>query len=428
MKMSGMNAFERSIQKSLDGFEVPYNSADWAQMEQALNGARAGKFWGTAGFYAALLVGLLATGSATYMLTRPSSDALGLKNTSVPAQAIAAPSSSTTSSPTNEANTPKTTDVVLNATQETATLSSNSAQNSGTDAVTPHAGGTTHKSNEPLANVVKKEELPKTPSTEKAPAAFVASISEGCEGTAVEFHVQNMPENGIYLWNFGDGKFDNKPNPSHTFNKPGKFTVTLSMSTPGKGTITNEPYADLIVIHEVPEASFNASRQEYSGHVPSVHFENRSHGGMQYMWDFGDGNTSTVAHPDHVYKEKGVYKVTLRATNDMGCEDVVEKDVRIDNDYNLLAPSAFSPNGDGNEDHFMPQALKDLDVKFHMSVFEPKTGRLVFETSDASKPWSGRLMNTGSFCTPGQYVWMVEIQEGLHLGEITYEGKVSLVN
>ena len=432
--MNGMNAFERSIKKSLDGFEVPYNSADWAQMEQALSGARAGKFWGTAGFYAALLAGLLAVGSGAYMLTRPTIDPLARKGAAGPErqETVMPASPGSNEVVVTENSTPTALDDAagMAQTQEKTAMSNDAGTSPGTD-----VGST--RTNSPIVNggagdtrnTQKKGDMPKDPATpEKKVGAFVASISEGCEGTAVEFHVQNMPENGIYLWNFGDGKFDNKPNPSHTFHKPGKFTVTLSMSTPGKGTITNEPYADLIVIHEVPEAAFNATRIEHAGHVPSVHFENRSHGGVKYDWDFGDGTTSNVAHPDHVYREKGVYKVTLRATNDMGCEDMIEKDVRIDNDYNLLAPSAFSPNSDGNEDYFMPQALKELDVKFHMSVFEPRTGRLVYETSDASKPWTGRLMNTGSLCAPGQYVWMVEIHEGLHLGEITYEGKVSLVN
>ncbi len=422
MKMN--DAFERSIQQSLEGFEVPYNSSDWAQMEQALDGGGASHWWSSPVLYAALLAGVLAVGSGAYLMTRPSTVETAAVGGSESAQKNAAV---VEKAPADQPGATSITPVEPQKSTDEAGMLQGDASNADaaakSNATEKKAVARDHATNS------AKPSDPKAPiASEKKVGAFVASLNEGCEGSSVEFSVNNMPENGIYLWNFGDGKFDNKPNPSHTFNKPGKFTVTLSMSTPGKGTITNEPYADLIVIHEVPEASFNTVRREYTGHVPSLHFENRSHGGSKYHWDFGDGSTSTIAHPDHVYREKGTYKVTLHVINETGCEDMIEKDVRIDSDYSLLAPQAFSPNGDGDEDHFMPQALKDLGVKFHLSIFEPKTGRLVYETSDASKPWTGRMSNTGNACAPGQYVWMVEIQENLPIGDITYEGKVSLVN
>ena len=423
MKMS--DAFERSIQQSLEGFEVPYNSSDWAQMEQALDGSGSSHWWSSPVLYAALLAGALAIGSGAYLMTRPSAVETADVAAGQGAQKNAAAVQNTpVDQPTATTTIPAE---QQNGTEEAVVPEGDAAENA---AAAAHSNATEKKAvvQDHAANGTKPSDAKAPMASEKKVGAFVASLNEGCEGSSVEFSVNNMPENGIYLWNFGDGKFDNKPNPSHTFNKPGKFTVTLSMSTPGKGTITNEPYADLIVIHEVPEAAFNTVRREYTGHVPSLHFENRSHGGSKYHWDFGDGSTSTIAHPDHVYREKGTYKVTLHVSNETGCEDMIEKDVRIDSDYSLLAPLAFSPNGDGAEDHFMPQALKDLGVKFHLSIFEPQTGRLVYETRDASKPWTGRMANTGSTCAPGQYVWMVEIQENLPIGDITYEGKVSLVN
>jgi hypothetical protein len=71
------------------------------------------------------------------------------------------------------------------------------------------------------------------------------------------------------------------------------------------------------VIHEAPKASFNAQKQEFEGHIPSIHFENRSNGAKQYHWDFGDGSTSVVAHPDHIYKNKGNYIVAHFSLIDM---------------------------------------------------------------------------------------------------------------
>jgi gliding motility-associated-like protein len=180
------------------------------------------------------------------------------------------------------------------------------------------------------------------------------------------------------------------------------------------------------VIHEVPEASFNFLKQEYENTVPSVHFENRSQGGMSYHWDFGDGGTSEVAHPDHVFKTKGAYHVTLTVTNGKGCEDRTERTVRIDADYDLLAAKTFSPNGDGVDDTFIPEALRTLGVKFTMTVHDPRTGQQVFESTDPQKPWNGRIGGRGEACSPGDYVWMVEMRDGDKLGG-TYNGSVSLL-
>jgi hypothetical protein len=439
--MKGSDAFERSLRQSLDGFEVPFNSADWTQMEQALDGQRPGTWWTSPILYAAVLAGAVATAGAYFLLTDDgggSSITEGANSEQLMTPSMGSDVEGAMGTEAQDGDPSAATLESVGAVQDevgiidpaTTALSGASGTNTGPKGSSeraPNGAGPVSPAQKGTGNEAPESHADLQP-VAGSTGAFKASVSRGCEGAAVEFSVNNMPEDGIYLWNFGDGSFSNKPNPSHIYNKPGRFTVTLSMSRAGAGTITNEPYADLIVIDEVPEARFDHVFREYAGHVPSMHFENRSHGGTSYHWDFGDGTTSEIAHPDHVYREKGLYKVVLTVMNSAGCEDVIEKDVRVDSDYNLLAPASFSPNGDGDDDLFMPQALKDLGVKFQLSIYEPRSGRLVYQTGDATKPWTGRSMNSGAMCSPGEYVWMVEIKEGLHLGEITYEGKVSLVN
>src|SRR5690606_23961398 len=120
----------------------------------------------------------------------------------------------------------------------------------------------------------------------------------------------------------------------------------------------------------------------------------------------------SIPHPDHVYKKKGLYTVTLTVANALGCTDRTERTVRIDSDYDLHAPKTFSPNGDGVEDTFIPEALRSLGVKFHLSIFDRESGQLLYDTKDATRPWNGRINNKGEMCTPGDYVWMVEMKDG----------------
>ena len=430
---NGLDAFERSLRENLDQFEVPYNSADWTQMERTLNGGRRG--WWVSGIGLSVLVaGLVVVGGgAWYALNGTSANAGGVAGEKMEASVPTATEDATagktmiadrvvtmSENVTTTAASEPSSKVAL----EPAKDASHGASKHQVSAMRPATTGA-------MVATAKGKDVQPAGTTVSAPTAaspneitFKASVAEGCPGTAVEFKVTNMSEDGIYLWNFGDGSFSNHANPEHTFTKPGRYQVMLSMSAAGVGTIQNKPSSDVIEIHEAPMAAFNVLKQEYDGHLPSVHFENRSLAGEQYLWDFGDGQNSTIAHPDHIYKKKGVYQVELTVTNEIGCEDKIMKDVRIDKDYNLDAPASFSPNGDDFQETFMPEALRTLGVKFNLTVYS-SNGTLLYQTNDASKPWTGRPQNRGSICGLGEYVWVVDVRESLHLAE-TYTGKVKL--
>lgn len=428
---NGLDAFERSLRESLDQFEVPYNSADWTQMERTLNGGNRG-WWVSGVGLSVLVAGLVVVGGGTWYALNG-----GDKATDGPSVEETVGSTIHAKDVAVIAEKTPMTDLAMTTTEQAKAMpvqAEEPAEMTAKAMDKPSAKGETGSSIGSGTTITSVgDNGPEPPVTTKATATsapsaneitFKASVAAGCPGTAVEFKVSNMPEDGIYLWNFGDGSFSNHANPEHTFTKPGTYQVMLSMSAAGVGTIQNKPSSDVIVIHESPMAAFNILKQEYDGHLPSVHFENRSLAGKQYLWDFGDGQTSTIAHPDHIYKKKGVYQVELSVTNEIGCEDKIMKDVRIDKDYNLDAPASFSPNGDDFQESFMPEALRTLGVKFNLTVYS-SNGTLLYQTNDATKPWTGRPHNRGEMCGPGEYVWVVDVRESLHLAE-TYTGKVKL--
>jgi len=414
------DAFEQALRQSLDGFEVPYNSADWAQMERALDKSAAKQGRWSLGLLALLFGGSVALTTTVYymftgagagevVVTQPAGALASDENTLIqPAITLEAPSS------------------------ETQTSLESVTRDSSPTPVTAVAGmpESPRPSSEPeepavAASVATANQASTTPASNDV--SIKPSITEGCPGTSVEFEVANLPAPGTQmLWNFGDGSFSTGPNPKHAYNKAGRYEVTLSMNSGTGGTIFNKPVSDVIVIHERPEAAFNPMPQEYLDRVPSVHFENKSLKGTTYFWDFGDGQSSNLQVPTHVYKSRGDYTVSLVVTNAIGCTDRTERVVRIKEDYNLLAAPAFSPNGDGVEETFIPEALKNLNRRFRMTVHDPATGALVYETSDVKRPWNGRVNGAGAPCASGDYVWMVEMKDGEALGG-TYNGTVSLL-
>jgi hypothetical protein len=416
------DAFEQALRQSLDKFEVPYNSADWALMERELNKTSAKQGRWSAGLLALLFGGGLALTTTVYYMSSTSGGLVTanqepIQEVALPVNAQSDPVLATTESRLETADRQVQ---FSNASTEASVIAPEKSKPAPKVTLNPELS----QSNIPTQVSGGPALEPEASSNE---VSIKPSITEGCPGTSVEFEVTNLPAPGTrMLWNFGDGSFSTDPTPKHAYNKAGRYEVTLSMSSATGGTIFNKPVSDVIVIHERPEAAFNPMVQEYLDRVPSVHFENKSLKGTTYFWDFGDGQTSSLQVPTHVYKKHGDYAVSLVATNAIGCTDRTERMVRIKEDYNLLAAPAFSPNGDGVEENFIPEALKTLNRRFRMTVVDPSTGALLFETSDAKRPWNGRVNGTGAPCATGDYVWMVEMKDGEALGG-TYNGTVSLL-
>ncbi|TVR19118.1 MAG: PKD domain-containing protein, partial [Anaerolineaceae bacterium] len=115
-------------------------------------------------------------------------------------------------------------------------------------------------------------------------------------------------------WSFGDGATSNQQNPSHTFNSPGTFPVTLTISGPG-GT-SNVTRQVIVQSANPPVASFTQDAVE--GTAPlTVNFTDTSSGGQidQRIWSFGDGRTETITdgqrNISHTYENVGTYNVIL---------------------------------------------------------------------------------------------------------------------
>ncbi|MCS6917567.1 MAG: PKD domain-containing protein [Chitinophagales bacterium] len=65
---------------------------------------------------------------------------------------------------------------------------------------------------------------------------------------------------------------------------------------------------------------------------------------VSWLWDFGDGTTSTDQFPVHVYTEPGIYTVTLVTTGSTGCTDTVIQADYIIVDVATGAAPMFNPS------------------------------------------------------------------------------------
>ncbi len=118
-----------------------------------------------------------------------------------------------------------------------------------------------------------------------------------------------------YLWDFGDGASSTLQNPNHSYPGSGTYIacVTITDSTSG-GTCTGT-YCDTIVI-VVPPPICNAryARNIING-TDSIRFNYNGSNALTYSWDFGDGTTSTLQSPVHLYPASGSYTACVTITN-----------------------------------------------------------------------------------------------------------------
>ncbi|MEM6347167.1 MAG: PKD domain-containing protein, partial [Bacteroidota bacterium] len=156
----------------------------------------------------------------------------------------------------------------------------------------------------------------------KAEVAF--DPSEGCPGT--EFTFRAITQDSLqFEWLFGDGNTGQGLITSYTYSDPGVYTPILVLEdTLGCQVFT--PADSTIEIFTPPTAAFTADQTVHcdTGKVTFIDLSSSPTSPIvSWLWDFGDGNTSSQQIAIHTYQTLGKYDVSLTVTTADGCSDVI---------------------------------------------------------------------------------------------------------
>jgi PKD repeat protein len=114
-----------------------------------------------------------------------------------------------------------------------------------------------------------------------------------------------------WLWDFGDGNTSTLQNPTHVYAATGTYNVCLTATN----TCGSNTTCTVITVNcPAPVASFTFTNTGLTLNLTST----STGGPTSYAWTFGDGGTSTVANPTHVYIQGGTYQVCLTITAPCG--------------------------------------------------------------------------------------------------------------
>lgn len=257
---------------------------------------------------------------------------------------------------------------------------------------------------------------------------FIGSDTVGCEPLTVTFTA--VSNNGVnYTWNFGDGSNGFGSPITHTFVNSGTYTVSMNVTT-AAGCVTVITDNNYIVVNPLPDAQFTFSPNPGTSLSPTINFTDQSVQNITaWSWIFGEtgfpNNTSNAQHPSHTYANPGTYTTSLVVTNQYGCKDSVVHYIEIKDDYVFYAPNAFTPDGDGVNDIFLPLGVGWDIPTFEMYIFD-RWGNLIYFTDDYRKGWDGRANHGSEIAQMDVYVWKVTLKDNNGLRH-NYIGHVTIV-
>jgi hypothetical protein len=134
----------------------------------------------------------------------------------------------------------------------------------------------------------------------------------------------------------------------------------------------------------------------------------------------------TVKSTEFNLFNKGSYTITAQSKNEFGCESRDSKTIHVNEDYNLLAMSAFNPNSsDFRNNVFLPYALKERNSAFRMIVLDPDNGGVVFETTESTNPWTGIDRRDGKMVASQKaFIWKVILSNPEPGEKAEYKGTI----
>lgn len=188
--------------------------------------------------------------------------------------------------------------------------------------------------------------------------------------------------------------------------------VELTAAAPGSYTLhVSDQYgcantAGPFVVGSTSNVQSAFTADPLTGDSPlSVNFTNQSTNAVNYIWYFGNDDSSTVIDPTYLITSTGGnYQVCLVAFNSFSCTDTSCVTVEITETSSFIVPNVFTPNGDGVNDVFIIKgvALETLEAEIYN-----RWGEKIFEWHGANGGWDGR-MATGAMASDGTYYFIVK--------------------
>jgi gliding motility-associated-like protein len=214
-----------------------------------------------------------------------------------------------------------------------------------------------------------------------------------CEGETI---VLSAPGFDSYTWQ------DGSTSESYVVDASGTYSVNV---TDAFGCSYGD--AVTITVNDAPNAGFSANPQPTTIDDTEITFTSTSTSApLIYSWSFEDGTPEASVEENPVVNFPAIpgnYTISLVVENANGCVDSLSSFILIESDGTITLPNIFTPNGDGDNDRFVP--FEAFPGNWQLTIFN-RWGVEVFTTSNLSQGWNGE----GS--ASGTYYWVLKPRDG----------------
>ena len=187
---------------------------------------------------------------------------------------------------------------------------------------------------------------------------------------------------------------------------------------------------DPIVFFEfgVSDFSLSSTNSDFCGVYAigdPINFQNNSTGDIvDFTWNFGDGSLpiSGVDALTHIYNLPGTYTIELALEDMYGCLDIFSETIKVTRGYEIILPTAFTPNGDGINETIRP--VFNCITTLKMSIYDTFGSLLYEEKGNTINGWDGTI--NGNQAENGNYIIVVSA-ESFNGEVIELSGPITLI-
>lgn len=415
-----MNKFEENIKQSLENFEVPYDPKAWEKLSKKLDQKEnKSNQKPTKGFNNFLFVGastLIVAG--IYFIATQKSTTLPKTTKQIAVSENNGPQKINISTGEIEVHTKNT---------KTAIKTNNEKKELINDEKIHLSNQKVFNKTEKKESIVNNETLTetnnlKTSLTQNIEVEIPKTKSIYCENEFII--ISNTNSIPLYLINEKGRKMYKIP-----ANAVNKYNIKES----GRYEWLNEENGNktykAFEIVENPNSNFSMSSElEFTDGIPKINCSTSSNA-TTTQWLLNSKFINSNKDFTIAIFTKGLNSISLKVENNAGCKSTTVKTINVEDNYNLLAVTGFEPNHhDSKRNSFIPFALTVRNIPFKMVIIDPKNDKVIFETTDSSKPWDGIDQTTNEMVPENTtYIWKVTLFKTEKNEKSDYVGKITRI-
>ena len=255
---------------------------------------------------------------------------------------------------------------------------------------------------------------------------FTIDNTEGC--APLNYNLSTTEIQGLqYMWYSNGNAIGNSSTISNSIVNGGYYDISLTISN-ALGCSATTTKTNLIHALTSPKALFTSNPKTINTNPQIVNFTNNSTGADSYLWNFGNGITSTAINPSIEFKDdlKNNF-VTLHAYSNNGCVDSISIILIYNEETVFYIPNSFTPDQDEFNQTWGPVFTSGFDpFNFDMLIFN-RWGNLIWESHDAESRWDGTYGANGIKVPQGIYTYKINYKPKENDKKLLVSGHINLI-